>query len=244
MSKMGSHCSFGHLKHKLWPEVRPRVKLAIWLSTTKSQELTQFPCVKVTCDITLENYQWGLQLCFRLHCNRRSAKEVMRPQSRERPNYGNFEIPAWESRDKSHLDVALVERCKVYYKGEGGGFPQVWAVVSLVCPSCPWFVLAPKVLQLCTNHFVLVLCRSVWVIEACHFFLVPSRSSSTPLYPFIVLQVREGASTLCSSDVFNLGFTFESFKELGVRQCETHLFFMMYYQNTTKFSCHWPAFIL
>jgi hypothetical protein len=26
---------------------------------------------------------------------------------------------------------------KVYYKGEGGGFPQVWAAVSLVNPSLP-----------------------------------------------------------------------------------------------------------
>jgi hypothetical protein len=47
---------------------------------------------------------------------------------------------------KSHLDVAPVERRKVYYKGEGGGFPKVWAVVSLMCPSCLWLVLAPKVL--------------------------------------------------------------------------------------------------
>jgi hypothetical protein len=47
---------------------------------------------------------------------------------------------------KSHLDVASVESCKVYYKGEGGGFPQVRAVVSLVCPCCPWLVLTPRVL--------------------------------------------------------------------------------------------------
>jgi len=26
--------------------------------------------------------------------------------------------------EKSHLDVGPVERCKVYYKGEGGGFPK------------------------------------------------------------------------------------------------------------------------
>jgi hypothetical protein len=26
MSKMGSHCSFGHLKHKLWPKERAGVK--------------------------------------------------------------------------------------------------------------------------------------------------------------------------------------------------------------------------
>jgi len=47
---------------------------------------------------------------------------------------------------KSHLDVASMESCRVYYKGEGGGFPQVWVVVSLVCLCCPWLVLAPRVL--------------------------------------------------------------------------------------------------
>jgi hypothetical protein len=61
---------------------------------------------------------------------------------------------------------------------------------------CSWFVLAPKVLQLCINHLVLVLCRSVWVIEACQFFLIPSRSSSTPLYPSKVLRAKERAQLL------------------------------------------------
>jgi hypothetical protein len=74
------------------------------------------------------------------------------------------------------------ERSKVYYNGEGGGFPQVRAVVSLVCPCCLW-LLAPKVLQLCINHFVWVVCRLVWMREVCQLFLVPSRSSNTPLYP-------------------------------------------------------------
>jgi hypothetical protein len=55
-----------------------------------------------------------------------------------------------------HLDVVPVEWCRVYYKGEGGGFPQVRAMVSLVCPCCSWLVLAPKVLQLCINHLVFV----------------------------------------------------------------------------------------
>jgi hypothetical protein len=85
--------------------------------------------------------------------------------------------------EKIHLDVSPMERCRVYYKGEGGGFPQIQAVVSLMCPCCPWLILAPKVLQLCTNQFVWVVCRPVWVNEACQLFLVPSRSSNTPLYP-------------------------------------------------------------
>jgi hypothetical protein len=133
----------------------------------------------------------------------------MRPQNYKSPSYGS-------PRTKSHLDVVPVESYKVYYKGEGGGFPQVQAMVCFVSPNCPCFVLPPKMLQLCINHFVLVLCKSVWVIEACHFFLVPSRSSSTPLYPSKVLRTKECASTPCPSDVFNLGFTFESFEEFGI----------------------------
>jgi len=81
---------------------------------------------------------------------------------------GIFRLPFGSPGTKCHLDVGLMERHKIYYKGEGGGFPQVWAMVSLVSLSCPWLVLAPKVLQLCTNHLVLVLCRSVWVVDACH----------------------------------------------------------------------------
>jgi hypothetical protein len=94
----------------------------------------------------------------------------------------------WDSHtaipgEQSHLDVGSMASHRVYYKGEGGGLPQVRAVMSLVCPCCPWFVLAPKVFQLCTNHFVRVMCMPMWVSEACQFFLVPSRSSNMPLYP-------------------------------------------------------------
>jgi hypothetical protein len=135
----------------------------------------------------------------------------MDPQSHGSPKFGNSKTP----ETKCHLDVGLVERHKTYYKGEGGGFPQVRALVNPVSPSCPWLVLTPKVFQLCANHLVLVLCRSMWVVEACQFFLVPSWSSNMPLYPSKVLRTRECAPTLCSFDVFYLGLTFESLKELG-----------------------------
>jgi hypothetical protein len=62
----------------------------------------------------------------------------MCPQSCKNPSCCNFTTPTWESRDKkSHLDVALVERRKVYYMGEGDGFPRVRAVVSFVSPKSP-----------------------------------------------------------------------------------------------------------
>jgi hypothetical protein len=46
---------------------------------------------------------------------------------------------------KNHLDVASAESCRVYYMGEGGGFPQVRAVVSLVCKNARDLSQHPKV---------------------------------------------------------------------------------------------------
>ncbi len=45
---------------------------------------------------------------------------------------------------KSHLDVDAMERRREYYMGEGGGFPQVQAVVSLVSPKSPMTCLSTK----------------------------------------------------------------------------------------------------
>jgi hypothetical protein len=38
---------------------------------------------------------------------------------------------------KSHSDEGVAKRRREYYMGEGGGFPQVWAVVSIVSPKSP-----------------------------------------------------------------------------------------------------------
>ncbi len=51
------------------------------------------------------------------------------------PTLGILGLPFRSPRTKCHLDVGLVERRRVYYKGEGGGFPQVRAMMSLVSPS-------------------------------------------------------------------------------------------------------------
>jgi hypothetical protein len=44
-------------------------------------------------------------------------------------------FPLGSPEKNSHLDVASVESCKIYYKGEGGGFPK----------SRPWWVLCVRV---------------------------------------------------------------------------------------------------
>jgi hypothetical protein len=46
-------------------------------------------------------------------------------------------LPLGSPGTKCHLDVALVERCREYYKGESAGFPWVRAVVNFVSPKSP-----------------------------------------------------------------------------------------------------------
>jgi hypothetical protein len=75
------------------------------------------------------------------------------------PNVAISGLTFGSSGTKCHLDVGLMERHIIYYKGEGGGFPQVRAMVNLMDLNYLWLFLAQKVLQLCTNHLVLVLCK-------------------------------------------------------------------------------------
>jgi len=59
-------------------------------------------------------------------------------------------LPLGSLETKSHLDVSLMERHKIYYKGESGGFPQVRAMVSLVSPNL--FVARPNIKSATTMH--------------------------------------------------------------------------------------------
>jgi len=148
---MGSHDPFGHLKHKLWPKERPWVKLAVWLPTTKSQELTWFPYVQVACNIPLEISRQGLQLCFRPHLNPRSAQKVMGPQSCESPSCENFKIVPWQN---VIWMWALWRGTKYTIRGR-------WWLPS--SPK-PWWVLWIRVArgsfynQKCSNYALITLC--------------------------------------------------------------------------------------
>jgi hypothetical protein len=93
MSKMGSHDPFGYLKHNLWSKERLGVKLPIWLSTIKNWVSPWFTFVQLSCHISLERSKKGLQLWFRLHLNRSSAKKIMGLQSHRSFNFWNFRIP-------------------------------------------------------------------------------------------------------------------------------------------------------
>jgi hypothetical protein len=151
MSKMGLHDSFGHLKHKLWPKEGSGIKLAIWLPTTKSRESNwqfDFRPLKVGNRPNFLLFRWRARYCWKvinkgynfalylisitgLH------RKLCTPKVVRIPTLGILGLPLGNPGTKCHLDASPMAKHKVYYKGEGSGFPQVWAVVSLVSSSLP-----------------------------------------------------------------------------------------------------------
>jgi hypothetical protein len=83
-----------------------------------------------------EGYNFGLDLVAIRLCSRELWAPKVPGQFRD-----NFESPG----KKSHLDVASAESCREYYKGEGGGFPRVRAVVCLVVRSARGLSQHPRV---------------------------------------------------------------------------------------------------
>jgi hypothetical protein len=66
-----------------------------------------------------------------------------------------LKLPLGSLGTKRHLGVNPMARHKVYYKGEGGGFPQVRVVLNLVSLCLLMARPCTKVLQLRTNQLVI-----------------------------------------------------------------------------------------
>jgi len=185
MYKMALHETFGYLQHQLWAKEWPRVKLAVWLPTTKSKESTQPRCVKVKCNTPLESSEGELQVCFRPHPNRRFEQKVMTLQSPRSPNRDSFRTPLWESWVRKPFGCGCDRVMQRIVYGEGGGFPQMWVVVSLVSLELPMACPNTKsALESDLTNLLVGLMQvrvSKWSLSLA---LVPSWSLSTPLYPF------------------------------------------------------------
>jgi hypothetical protein len=68
----------------------------------------------------------------------------MGPKVAKAPTLGISRLPFESSGTKCHLGVGPVAKHRVYYKGEGDGFPQVQVVVNLVSSSLPVVCLSTK----------------------------------------------------------------------------------------------------
>jgi hypothetical protein len=129
MSQMGSHNSIGHLKHKLWPKKKSRVKVPIWFPTTKVKNCPNLLmyrwCATYHWKAFNKGYYFSLDFTSikDLHTKLWASKVARVPISRI-SRLGSPET-------KWYLGAGPVARHRGYYKGEGGGFSQVWTVMNL-----------------------------------------------------------------------------------------------------------------
>jgi hypothetical protein len=137
---MGLHDPFADFKHKLWPKEGSRVKLVVWLPTTKSRKSPRSLCVQVACNILLKNSWQGYKKNLDLISIEGLHTKLCAPIVVGVLTLGILGLsglPLGNPKTKWHLGASLVSMHNAYYKKEGGGFPQVWAVVSLVNPCLP-----------------------------------------------------------------------------------------------------------
>jgi hypothetical protein len=99
--------------------------LAIWLPTTKSQESTQFSCVQMRATYRWKDFDKGYNFSLDLISIRGLHLKLWCPKVMGLPTLVISGLSSGSLETKSHLDVGPMGSHKVYYKGEGGGFPQI-----------------------------------------------------------------------------------------------------------------------
>jgi hypothetical protein len=133
MSTMSLHDPFEHLKHKLWPK---KGRESNWQFNSRPLKVKNWPDL-LACR-WCATYRWktldkGYNFSLDLISIRGLHMKLWAPKVAGVPTLAISGLPFGSPETKCHLDVDLMERHKIYYKGEGGGFPQVQVVVNLSC---------------------------------------------------------------------------------------------------------------
>jgi hypothetical protein len=87
------------------------------------------------CDMALESSRGDLQLWFKPRPDSSSGEKLWMPKVSGVQNGIVSGLVLGSLGKKNHLDVASAQSSREYYKGEGGGFPQVRAMVCHVSLS-------------------------------------------------------------------------------------------------------------
>jgi hypothetical protein len=137
MSKIDFYEPFGHLQHKLCQKERPGVKLVIWLPTLKVGNRPNPSACRASATHHWKALDKGYNFASYLIVIRGLHKKLCAFKVAGVLVVRISRLPFGSPRTKSHLDMAPVESCRVYNMGEGGCFPRVQAVMSLVNPESP-----------------------------------------------------------------------------------------------------------
>jgi hypothetical protein len=119
---------------------------------TKSQESPWITYVHVACYIPLKRYWRMLQFCFRPHLNQSFEKIIMSLQSCRSPNFRNCGTPKLGDLGQNDIWMqAPWPGTKNNIRGKVVAFPKSGPWWILWIYVCPWFICAPKMLQLHIN---------------------------------------------------------------------------------------------
>jgi hypothetical protein len=91
--------------------------------------------MQAACHIPLKDLDEGYNFALDLILIRGLHTKLQDPKVARVPTLGISGLTFGSLGTKCHLDVGLVERHIIYYKGEGVGFPHIQVVVNLMSPS-------------------------------------------------------------------------------------------------------------
>ncbi len=152
MSKMNSHDPFGHLKKQVM--AKRKVDCQIDSRPLKVNNCLDF----LTCRWGA-TYYWkalnkGYTFALNLISIRSLQTKLWSSNVTKIRTMGISRLPFRSLGTKWHLGVGPVARHRIYYKEEGGGFPQIRTMVNLVNLCLPVARPCTKMLQLRTNKLV------------------------------------------------------------------------------------------
>jgi len=142
MFKRGSHDPFEHSKHKLWQKKRSRVKLTIWLSTTKSQESPWLLCCRWRAKYCWKALNDGYNFALNFTSIKGLHTKLWAPKV------------TWVLGQNDIWVHVLCSSTEYTIRGKVVAFPKFGMWWVLWVRVCPWLIRAPKVFQLCTNQLV------------------------------------------------------------------------------------------
>jgi hypothetical protein len=153
MSKMGLHNPFGHLKHKLWPKEGLGVKLATWLRPLKVKNWPDFLACRWHATYHWKDLGKGYNFSLDLISIGGLHTKLWDPKVVGIPTLATWMWASWKGTE-------YTIRGKVLASPKSGPWWVLWVRV------CPWLILAPKVLQQCSNQLVVWFCVGPceWII--------------------------------------------------------------------------------
>jgi hypothetical protein len=229
MFKMGSHDSFGHLNTSYGQKKGRELNWKFDSQPLKAKNRPNFLACKWCATYRWKTLHEGYNFSLDLSSIRGQHTKLWVTKVARVPTFEISRLPLRSPGTKWHLGVGPVTKHKVYYTWEGGGFPQVRAVVSLVSL---WLVRAPKCSKYALTNLLFGLWRSMWVIEL--LVNLPSPHPEAPARPSTpkMLQAKECAPTPFPSTVFTFWLTVHQ----GAWGCIVEVLHRFQQRNNSNFS--------